>query len=72
MFRIAYAVRFGEQCSKDAAARWMEGEAPGWAWLIRKALTWRRGERDEGAVELATFGETARFVRFVADRLVAP
>jgi hypothetical protein len=70
MCRIAYAVRFGEQCSKGAAARWMQGEVPDWAWLIDQALIWRRGDRDEGAAQLATFDETARFVRLVADQVL--
>jgi hypothetical protein len=69
MCRIAYALCFGEQSSKRAAARWMQGEHPEWTWLIQKALLWRRGERDEGAAQLATFDETVRFVRFVADQI---
>jgi hypothetical protein len=70
MCRIAYSLRFGEQCSKGEAARWMQSEVPDWAWLIDQALAWRRGERDEGAAQLETFDETARFVRFVADQVL--
>ena len=69
MCRILYAIRCGEQSSKGAAARWVQDQYPEWAWLIQKALVWRRGERDEGAAQLATFGETARFVRFAAERI---
>jgi len=67
MCRILYAIRLGEQPSKRKAAHWLSGEHPDWAWLVRKALVWRKGERDEGAEQTATWPETARFVRFVAD-----
>jgi len=67
MCRILYAIRFGEQLSKQKAALWMQTEHPDWAWLVRKALVWRKGERDEGAAQAATWPETAEFVRFVAD-----
>jgi hypothetical protein len=66
MCRILYAVRFGEQSSKRAAAAWMQARYPDWAWLIRKALAWRKGERDAEAAQQATWPETARFVRFAA------
>jgi hypothetical protein len=70
MCRIAYALCFGEQPSKRAAALWMQDEHPDWAWLIRRTLAWRRGERDEGSAQLATWDEIAPFVRFVALHLV--
>jgi predicted nucleotidyltransferase len=66
MCRILYAIRFGEQPSKREAALWMQREYPDWAGLVRKALVWRKGERDEGPAQQATWPETARFVRFVA------
>ena len=69
MCRILYAIRLGEQPSKVKAARWMQGEYSDWAWLIKRALAWRKGERDESAAQESTFGDTARFVRFVAERI---
>jgi predicted nucleotidyltransferase len=69
MCRALYAVRFGEQPSKQKAALWMQNEYPEWASLIDQALLWRTGARDKGAAQLATFGETARFARFAAGRI---
>jgi hypothetical protein len=69
MCRALYAIRFGEQSSKRAAAVWMQDRYPEWAWLILKALAWRKGEQDEGTAQQATWSEAARFVRFVAERI---
>lgn len=69
MCRGLYTCMYGEQISKQQAARWMQRYAPEWAPLISDALRWRANWRAEQGDDEATFGETLRFVQLVIDRV---
>jgi hypothetical protein len=67
MCRGLYTVRFGQRRSKQAAASWAQHEFPQWAGLIRRALEWRRRQRDpDGQDGAATVPETRSFLAEMA------
>jgi len=68
MCRGLYAIRFGGRLSKREAASWAQQEFPQWADLIRRALGWRRRQRDpDGQDGAATVSETRSFVTEMAE-----
>jgi predicted nucleotidyltransferase len=72
MCRALYTMRYGEQVSKNQAARWTRTTWPEWAGLIQKSLEWREAEQADGIDHAATFPETEQFVRLVIDQIVGP
>jgi hypothetical protein len=70
MCRAMYAAQYGEQVSKKKAAQWVARQFPEWAALTETAFAWRRGEQDPKGRQTATLGETERFVRFAANRIL--
>lgn len=62
--RAFYAVKNGEQISKEQAAEWVKKELPLWSKLIDMALEWRK-EKGRDIEDKETFGETVKFVNFV-------
>jgi predicted nucleotidyltransferase len=71
MCRCLYAVRHGEQVSKNQAAAWAIHELPQWATLINNALYWRQKMHEYGTIPEPPFEETVRFVHYIVD-LVRP
>jgi hypothetical protein len=69
MCRALYAVHFGVQTSKRAAAAWAAERLPQWSPLIANALEWRAATDDANVDHAATFPETVRFVNFVIDSM---
>ncbi len=71
MCRALYAIKNGEQVSKQQAAKWAMKELPEWSGLIQNAIEWRK-TKDEGQVDHeTTFPETKKFVLFVIDQIEA-
>jgi predicted nucleotidyltransferase len=69
--RALYVLRTRQQASKKAAAIWAQAELPEWSRLIQSSLAWRQAWREEDIDHAATHSETARFVNFVSDRILA-
>jgi hypothetical protein len=73
MCRGLYAIRFGETLSKRAAASWAQQQFPQWANLIRRALSWRRRQRDPSQQDgTATVSESRAFVAETARLALGP
>jgi hypothetical protein len=70
MCRALYAAQTGEQVSKRTAAQWVARRFPEWEALVQTAFAWRRGEQDPEDEQRAALGETERFVRFAAERIL--
>jgi Domain of unknown function (DUF4111) len=67
MCRGLHALRFGEPCSKPAAAAWAQQAFPQWADLIGRTLDWRQRQHDcDGQDGAATVAETRALVTEMA------
>jgi predicted nucleotidyltransferase len=71
MCRALYAIKNGEQVSKNQAARWAQQHLPEWSDQIQKALQWRQDHRNRQIDPEATYPETVKFVTFVIDCIKA-
>jgi hypothetical protein len=69
--RALYAIKVGEQTSKQKAAFWAEKELPEWATLIQNALVWRKDFRNKNVDNESTYPQTEKFVHFVIDKISA-
>lgn len=69
MCRALYAVRNGDQVSKNQAAHWAQKELPEWADLIAKAIVWRETKNEKRPSD-DVFVRMTEFVSFVRDEIL--
>ena len=72
MCRCLYALRHGEQASKEEAARWVGEEFPHWGDLVRDGIDWHRLGTRAGIANAETLPATGAFVRFALDQSGRP
>jgi len=69
MCRALYAYKNSEQVSKKQAASWAMKELPEQAELIQNALQWRTEFRNKDIDNEATYPQTEKFVKYIANKI---
>jgi predicted nucleotidyltransferase/L-rhamnose mutarotase len=69
MCRALYAVKEGEQPSKEQAAHWVADEFPEWSEVVTNAMAWRQSDEDVENDEV-NYPKAEAFVNFARDRIL--